>query len=112
MQESTLNCVVTVLKIFENYISNNLRRSIDALPHMELYNLLVYYFFDDSPKLSQIYAQILSNFLAMTGHPEGEKRIQDDFFSECLSILNRGKYSLIRSHSSPADELPGVSNTR
>jgi hypothetical protein len=69
---------------------------------MRLYNLLVFYFFDDTKNISPVYSILLSNFIAMTAEKEGEDRISDEFFGDCVNTLYRGK-DVMR-----ASELPGV----
>ena len=62
---------------------------------MKLYNLMTFYFFDDSKNIIGIFSMIISNYIYMTGFEEGYEKIDEIEFKDMLNTICKGKNIMV-----------------
>jgi len=62
---------------------------------MKLYNLMTFYFFDDSKNIIGIFSMIISNYIYMTGFEEGYEKIDESEFKDMLNTICKGKNIMV-----------------
>jgi len=62
---------------------------------MKLYNLMTFYFFDDSKNIIGIFSMIISNYIYMTGFEEGYEKIDESEFKDMLNTICKGKNVMV-----------------